>query len=498
MVAQPRVTAVACSALPFRRMKTRPIEGPTIRAALLIGFGLTLGLWFFAGYQVTRRMTDAQQEAARVNARYVQAQELLSGVRAQVLLESVQVRDALLDPGPYIAGAYEHQAEEAHRAIEAALAQYVPVLDTAAERAQLGRLRREIDKLHTASIQVLSADRSALTTDAWAHLRRFMPQREAALRVSEEIQAINRTAFIEQQTTLGTVHSELQRQVWKVLGGALAVSLAIGWFAARHGQKLEGRLRQQRVREQQIAADLQKLSARLVHVQEEEQRRIARELHDEVGQALGAVKVELAVARRKIERLTGADDLLVDAQVSTESALRSVRDLSHLLHPSVLDDLGLAAALGSLTSDFSKRHDIQMDFDYDGIEDRPSPEAERAVYRIVQEALSNIARHARASAGCVAVQVLPGSIRVVIEDNGVGFDPAEAERPGRRRGLGLLGIRERVSQLAGTVRIGSSPGGTRIDVELPQVRPPVVFDGAATHTRSEPELAFVDPEAQRG
>jgi len=235
-----------------------------------------------------------------------------------------------------------------------------------------------------------------------------------------------------------------------------------------------------------------------VHVQEEEQRRIARELHDEVGQALGAVKVELAVARRKIERLTGADDLLADAQASTESALRSVRDLSHLLHPSVLDDLGLAAALGSLTSDFGKRHRIQMDFDHEGVEDRPSPEAERAVYRIVQEALTNIARHARASAGCVAVQVLPGTLRVVIEDNGVGFDTADAERPGRRRGLGLLSIRERVSQLAGTVCIDSSPDGTRIEVELPRVRRTIVLEGAAASTHSEVELTFADSEAHRG
>src|SRR3970282_2123095 len=159
-------------------MKGRAIEGLPIRTALLVGFGLTLGLWLFAGYHVTRRMPDAQQQAARVNTRYVQAQEMLSGVRAQVLLASVLVRDALLDPGPRIAGADQRQVEEAHRVIEASLAHYVPVLDTAVEREQMGRLRHEIDELHTASIQVLGADRSLLTTDSCVRRRRLRPKRE--------------------------------------------------------------------------------------------------------------------------------------------------------------------------------------------------------------------------------------------------------------------------------------------------------------------------------
>jgi signal transduction histidine kinase len=256
--------------------------------------------------------------------------------------------------------------------------------------------------------------------------------------------------------------------VWTVFGIALAISMAIGGLAFRHSARLERRLMEQRAREKQTAIDLQRLSARLLHAQEEEQRRIARELHDEVGQTLSAVKMELTVAGRRLERSGGGANLLADALFSVDSALRAVRDLSHLLHPSALDDLGLVAALESQLADFGRRYGIDVDFAHDGFERRRGDEIERAVYRIVQEALTNVARHARARAVQVRLSADSSVCRVVLEDNGIGFDVADAEQPGRRRGLGLLGIRERISQLQGTVQITSGQsGGTRIEVRLP-------------------------------
>jgi signal transduction histidine kinase len=183
---------------------------------------------------------------------------------------------------------------------------------------------------------------------------------------------------------------------------------------------------------------------------------------------LSAVKMELAVAGRKLERTGSGTDLLSDAQSSVDSALRTVRDLSRLLHPSALDDLGLVAALDSHLADFRRRHGIATDFTHGGVERRHSDETERAAYRIVQEALTNIARHAQAGTARVHLSAEAGTFRVVVEDDGLGFDVADAERPGLRRGLGLLGIRERVSQLHGTVKIESRPGcGTRIEAEWP-------------------------------
>ena len=208
--------------------------------------------------------------------------------------------------------------------------------------------------------------------------------------------------------------------------------------------------------------------------------------------------MELTVASRRIDR-TGSDaDLLADALSSADSALRTVRDLSRLLHPSALDDLGLVAALESHLADFRRRHGIAVDFVHDGFEERRGDEIERAVYRIVQEALTNIARHARASAVHVQVGADDRTCLVLVKDDGIGFDVAEAERPGRRRGLGLLGIRERVSQLRGTVQITSRPtGGTQIELQLPL--PEAATDRETARETSEASsLLLQAPEVRHG
>ena len=461
----------------MHRMERRLVGRLTIRGVLLAGFGLMLGLWLFAGYQVTQRLKDAQRDSTTVSARYQQAQELLASVRTRVLEASVLLRDALLDPDANAQAGQRQDIERAYGAIDALLMQYVPFLDTVAERERVSRLRAEITDFRSASNEVLATDSGRWPAEARMLLRRFMPKREAAIRVSDEVQALNRAAFIDQQRAVADMQAAIHQQIWTVFGVALGISLVIGFLASRHAARLEARLVEQHAREERITADLQRLSARLVQAREEEQRRIARELHDEVGQALSAVKVELAVAERRIEKMGGAHALLADAQSSADSALHSVRDLSHLLHPSALDDLGLVAALDSHISDFRRRYQIAVDFRHHGLDRRLYAETERAVYRIVQEALTNVARHAKATAGVVRLTTHPALLTVTIEDNGGGFDVDDVERPGKRRGLGLLSIRERVAGLNGSVRIDSTPGGgSRIEVALPNVEPPQIDD----------------------
>lgn len=479
-------------------MRNQFAEGLTIRAALLAGLVLTLGLWLFAGYQVTLRLQEAQREGAAASTRYLQAQELLASIRTQALVASALVREALLDPEARSAGAHREEITRAYDAIDGQLARYVPFVGSPSERERVGRLREEIREFRAATDAALATDSREWSRKAAALMRQFMPRREAAIRISEEVQALNRAAFIEQQQAVNGMQSNLQQQVWTVFGLTLAISLAIGWFAFRHSARLERRLTEQRAREEQTAVDLQRLSARLLHAQEDEQRRIARELHDEVGQMLSAVKMELTVAGRRLERTGSGTDLLADALSSADSALRTVRDLSRLLHPSALDDLGLVAALESHLADFGRRHGLVVDFAHDGFQSRRGDETERAIYRIVQEALTNVATHSHARSVRVHLSATAGSCRLMVEDDGIGFDVVDAERPGRRRGLGLLGIRERVSQLRGTVTIESgSASGTRLEVCLPLSPPPAVSE----HVREDPGEAGVlihSPEVGHG
>ena len=243
---------------------------------------------------------------AAASTRYLQAQELLASVRTQALVASALVREALLDPDARSAGSHREDITRAYDAIDSQLARYVPFVGSPSERERVGRLREEIREFRAASDAALATDSSEWSRNAAVLMRRFMPRREAAIRISEEVQALNRAAFIEQQQAVNGMQSNLQQQVWTVFGLTLAISLAIGWFAFRHSARLERRLTEQRAREEQTAVDLQRLSARLLHAQEDEQRRIARELHDEVGQMLSAVKMELTVAGRRLER-TGSE-----------------------------------------------------------------------------------------------------------------------------------------------------------------------------------------------
>jgi signal transduction histidine kinase len=176
-----------------------------------------------------------------------------------------------------------------------------------------------------------------------------------------------------------------------------------------------------------------------------------------------AIKVEIALAQRTIEATGGSGALLNDAQSITDGALHTVRDLSHLLHPAMLDDLGLPAALDWYLSGFGRRHGITVELLHERMDERLEPQTEAAIYRIVQEAMTNVAKHARAAVAVVFVRRVDDTVLVTIEDNGIGFDPERA-----RRGLGLIGIRERVAHLEGTVLIDAAPGrGTRLTINLP-------------------------------
>lgn len=435
------------------------LPGPTIKAALVLGFGLTLGLWLFTGYRFTQGIAEVEREATAIGTRYMRAQELLSSVRAQILLSSVYVRDALLDPAPGATTSYRRSLEETYRSIDQGLESYVPVLDSAAERAQVERLRQEIDNLRTTARSVLTADRLRTSLGVRELLNgQVVPKRAAAILVSEELQALNRAAFIQQQAAIAAIHRAAERQTWLGLGLALAVTLGIALLATLYTGRLETRLRNQ-------SESLQRLSSKMVTVQEVQRRHIARELHDEVGQALTAIKVDLAVAERSLDPKGEPATLLASAQSIADVALQSVRDLSHLLHPALLDDLGLPAAVEWYVRSFERRHHIKVDFRPFEMADRLTPEIEIAAYRIVQEALTNVAKHALASTCRVTMRRARGVVEMHIDDDGTGF---EILQDTDKRGLGLISMRERAAELNGTVTVTSRRGvGTRVHVVLP-------------------------------
>ncbi len=246
------------------------------------------------------------------------------------------------------------------------------------------------------------------------------------------------------------------------LGVLLTTLIAAAMFV--HADRLERRVRAQQLKDAQNARDLQRLSSRLVEAHEEERRNVARELHDEIGQALTAIKMELA----HVVRSQGRDEAtgpLESARAATDAAIRSVHDLTQMLHPRILDELGLVAALETHVREFSRRTGIPTDLKHDAVESSPDSRVALCAYRIVQEALTNVARHAAASRCQVTLEHSRGAIRLTVEDDGKGFD---SRTGGARGGVGLLGIQERVAACGGKYSVETGAGkGTRMMVELP-------------------------------
>lgn len=214
---------------------------------------------------------------------------------------------------------------------------------------------------------------------------------------------------------------------------------------------------------------LQALSRRQLEVHESERRLLARELHDEIGQLLTGLKLTLDMVAG--EASDTGQSLLRESQDLVGELIGQVRELSLNLRPAVLDDLGLLPALLWQFERYTTRTQIQVDFQHAGLERRPCPsEVETAAYRIVQEALTNVARHAEASEAQVRLWVEGGKLLVRIEDQGRGFEPTITLGP--EESSGLAGMHERAMLLGGRLRIESSPGaGTRIQAELPLGEP---------------------------
>lgn len=443
-------------------------ERVSVRVALAIGFCATLGLWLYTGYAFNKRFDTVQRQASDVAARYTRAQELLATVRAQVLLVSVRVRDALLDPSADSWLADRQQVEAAYSITRKALSEYEPVIGSTRESSQITRLRKEVDQFHQTSLDIL-ADVSGKSPKAVREILNadLMPRREAALAISDEIQELNRRDFIQQQTDLAEIHRVAELQSRRGLGIALVIGLGVLLLTSLYAGRLEARLRSQLKRDIRITRELHDTATKLIGAQEEERRTIARELHDEVGQVLTALKLELSVAQRKLESAGAPVEPLVEAQTIADGALQTVRNLTQLLHPAVLDDLGLAAAIDAALRGLARRHDIRAELKQVGMAERLPREVEVAAYRIVQEAITNIAKHAKATECRVQLTHLPDRLLVEVEDDGVGFS-GDANTLSTERGLGLVSVRERASRLGGTFNILSNPGqGTKLIVSLP-------------------------------
>ena len=216
-----------------------------------------------------------------------------------------------------------------------------------------------------------------------------------------------------------------------------------------------------------------RISRGVLRVQEEERGRISRELHDGIGQSLTALKIQLEL----VEREAGEENPALAARIAAarelaEASLAEVREMARLLRPQMLDDLGLAPTLRWLARTLEERTGVSVALEFRGGEERVGPGAETLVFRLVQEALTNVVRHAGVNSARVVLEIRPQSILLKVEDRGRGFDAVSVLAGNEEeRGFGVRAMRDRVQSFHGRFRLDSSPEGTVVEAEVP-VDPP--------------------------
>ncbi|WP_380052631.1 cache domain-containing protein [Falsihalocynthiibacter sp. SS001] len=273
--------------------------------------------------------------------------------------------------------------------------------------------------------------------------------------------AVGTGVFIDDVlATTAEARAQVEKRVHQTFVYILAITVAALMLVFMSGITLN-------VRERRLAdAKLKRLTQRVFDTQEEERGRVARELHDSISQILVGVRYALELTRRRLQ--SGREDAgdSLDTGIShLNGAIQEVRRISHDLRPGVLDDLGLGPALQALIKDFSARTGIQTDIETAVFRNRLDQESKIALYRIAQEALTNIERHSGATHVKISVGGHKYGATMTISDNGHGMSDDARDRV--KNGIGLRNMQERIDQLDGTFRMRSTPSGTRIEVHVP-------------------------------
>lgn len=215
---------------------------------------------------------------------------------------------------------------------------------------------------------------------------------------------------------------------------------------------------------------LRELSARLLKMRDEERRRLARELHDSVGQLLAAITMNLDLIGRESDKLSPFSvQALTDNGTMVREVMQSIRTISHLLHPPLLDEAGLPSALQWYVDEFSKRSGIKVHLDCEDSLERLPSEMETAIFRIVQECLGNVHRHSESQTASIRLEIAGDRAYVEVSDRGKGIPPDLQEKLKSRGhlGVGLRGIRERIAQFGGELQIQSNEEGTVVSATIP-------------------------------
>jgi signal transduction histidine kinase len=430
---------------------------PRMRWVLLATFLSLLALILVSGAAAIRTLREMHQQEQNVRLAMADRAQRLSGLFISVEIYNQDIGRFVGSPGakpdPLVGKELEKEAADLHSRLK----QY-PDGRQSQEDAFLQRL----DDLYLRHNELYeSALAGTLAQNLMAD--EVLAMRSQILDWSGQLSDWNGRRLQASDSALLAQFSNLQSRLTTSLLIALGAGVLLVIASMAYILRLE---RQTRNRYRELAQsryELERLSSRLVDAQEEERRSISRELHDEVGQSLGALLVDLGRLSSNLPADGSEIRERIDHMKSlAERTVGTVRDIALLLRPSMLDDLGLVAALEWQGREVSRRSQMEVAVESASVSDDLPDEYKICVYRLVQEALNNAVRHSRAHNAKVRVTGAATGIEIEVSDDGQGFDPQRA------RGLGILGMEERVKRLGGSLVVKSAPGqGSTLRADLP-------------------------------
>lgn len=435
----------------------------TVRGILLSGFGGMLLLMVLAGAHSLRDLRRLNAVSNEVTQRFAARSHALITVVVSFHAYADQMEEYLLSDAIVSDVPAAEEITTRGAAAHVAIAKY-PQNGPPEERLLLSQIERGVATEEDFFRQVLSSSNAERRQRGHSLVyERLMPQRTKILQFATALTELNTKQYDRENRALAEqfqgLRTRLRGMILLTLLAGVLLSLVAGYYILRLEQAGGERYLALANSRQELA----QLSRRLVDVQEAERRAISRELHDEVGQLLGALLLDVA----HLSKLISPEDKIAQDQVgrirtAADTAVKAIRDIALLLRPPMLDDLGLVPALEWQARETSRRSDIQVEVHAEELRSDPPDAVKVCIYRVVQEALQNAASHARAKNAKVVVKAEAGSVVVDISDDGEGF------QPDRTRGMGILGMEERVRQLGGVFFLRSAPGkGTVVHVELP-------------------------------
>jgi signal transduction histidine kinase len=450
----------------------RKIPSPSTR--LWIGLCIILSIFLVFVVYSSRQIRWLEDFQVNVVQKNRKASIQLQRLQNDAYLLAISLRDLALSRSRYPIRDWEPEFTRLRNDMEnAAVLEGRYAVDTAASHDKRTQLREALTDFGQTADGIFALARKGRIREARKLIQTRLEMKRAIIsEIIFRLLVLNGQAQLDAADRISATYENVKADILWITALLFLLALGTGLYTLEANKKTFAKLRHLAEQLQAQSGQLRKLSWKLIDVQEETLRQVARDLHDEFGQILTAIGVML----NRTGRMAHPPDPALIAELESvkqivEATLEKVRDQSQMFRPGVLDDFGLDQTLEWFTRQFARQAGIRVHFGGTLATNHFPPEESIHVYRIVQEALNNVARHSKATEVWVEMEDRESELWLEIRDNGVGFEGGNPAERSPSDGIGLMGMRERAQHLNGTLDIRSVPGkGTSISIRIPLKR----------------------------